>query len=290
MIIRIEETSYLVLGTVPEDGLCQYVCKKQDGTEGEYRAVRVPSALVSGELIQYLMEQVHKESFHEFVDYATDAEGLYVIMDCGRGILLSQRMKTERMSLRERLETGRRILERLVISDFPDYFIHAAVLPDAVRLTPAMDVSFAFHLGDLDHFAEYDFGKAQEALAVLMETLFEKELSIQSFPDMSQLIRKLRAAEKENLLEVYEEYSGIDALWRTRNEEHLENRSWPFRIWGWMKSLGRILKKLAAVFLVCLAVLYLVLSVQAFFREPEPGVVYERIGDLEIINHQEPEE
>ncbi len=102
MIIHILDRDFLVLYTVKgeDQGLQQHICRDvNEMSDRTYRALRIPAEQTGGALIRYLMEQVHNRDFREFADYATDAEGVTVFMDCGCGASLSQRLSQETLRL-----------------------------------------------------------------------------------------------------------------------------------------------------------------------------------------------
>ena len=67
-----------------------------------------------------------------------------------------------------------------------------------------------------------------------------------------------------------------------RDETALESRSFAFRFWEKLKSLGRLLIKSAKLAVILLAAGYLAYSVYELVQPDPEAQVYERIGDLEI--------
>lgn len=293
MRIQILDKSYQVLYTGEEEerGIRQYVCRDVEDVSGrEYRAVRIPSELVTGELIRYLMEQVHNKSFREFVNYGTDAAYLTVLMDCKKGTSLAKLLSWERMTLRERLEIGEKLLEHLLLADFPTYFLCAALEPERVKVNSAMDFGFDFDLSGLVDFDKADFSMACKKLADTLSPLFEPELKRRAFPDMEGFLYGLRHGEGESLLSVYQRFLSICREWRDKDEDRLESRSMAFVVWEKMKGLGRFLRGCGKVALVLLAAAYLVLSLRQLAKPDAVWQVYSRIGELEVRTQPEAEE
>lgn len=285
MNIQILDKTYLVIEAVGDTsgGLEQYICRQDGDANGrEYRAVRVPAGQVTAELICYLMEQVRRESFHEFVTYTTEYDFVTVLMDCGKGRTLLEELSGPGLSLRERLELARGLVSHLVLADFPPYFIHAAMDIRRIRVSAAMDFSFAFELQDILSFASVDASMAFMQLGTVLAALFEKEQKQRSFPDMERLIYRLRHGEFETLLAVYENLEQIYQEWSEKDEDTLENRSLAFVLWEKIKGIGRWLRTMVKAGILLLALGYLILSVYQFVQ-PEPvGQAYEKIGNLEI--------
>lgn len=293
MKIQILDKSYQVLYTLEGDaqGIKQHVCRDVEDVSGrEYRAVRIPSELVTGELVRYLMEQVHNKSFREFVNYVTDVKYLTVLMDCGRGTSLEKLLSWERMTLRERLEIGEKLLEHLLLADFPTYFLCAAMDPGRIKVNSAMDFGFDFDLSGLAEFDRADFSMACRQLADTLSALFEPELKRRAIPDMESFLYGLRHGEWETLLSVYQKFLGICREWRDKDEDRLESRSIAFVVWEKIKGLGRFLKTCGKVAMVLLAAAYLALSLHQFIKPDPVRQVYVRIGELEVRTQPEAEE
>lgn len=290
MTIHIQGKSYLVLYTIEGEGdrLKQHICRDvAEGSRREYRAVRIPAEQVTGELVRFLMEQVQKKSFREFVDYATDVEGLTVLMDCGLGVPLADRLSGERLRLAERLELARRLCEQLVISDFPPYFLCAALGRERVKVTDAMDYSFNFDLSGLASYQDASLSEAFVRLAEVLSLLFQEELKRRAFPDMESFLYRLRRGGCADILSVYQELEAICRAWMDKDETRLESRSFAFRMWERIKGLGRFFKVFVKAAVVLLAAGYLAYSVWQFVQ-PEPvQEVYQSIGELEIRKQPE---
>ena len=285
MIIHILDRDFLVLYTVKgeDQGLQQHICRDvNEMSDRTYRALRIPAEQTGGALIRYLMEQVHNRDFREFADYATDAEGVTVFMDCGCGASLSQRLSQETLRLEERLVLAEKLAQHLVLDDFPPYFIHAAMEPGRVKVTDAMEFSFDFELSDFLTWQEADFSVACRDMKKVFSALFESELARRAFPDMERFLYGLDHAEFENMLRVYEQLETICRQWKGRDETALESRSFAFRFWEKLKSLGRLLIKSAKLAVILLAAGYLAYSVYELVQPDPEAQVYERIGDLEI--------
>lgn len=290
MRIRILDKSYQVLYTAKGEiqGIKQHVCRDAEDVSGrEYRIARIPSKLVTGDLIRFLLKQAHNNSFREFVDYVTDARYVTVLMDCGRGVPLVKRLSRERMTLRERLTIAEKLLEHLLLADFPPYFLCAAMDPERVKMTDAMEFGFDFDLSGLTEFDKADFPAACRQIADTLSRLFEPELKRRAFPDMERFFYGLRHGEWETLLLAYQEFLGICRVWRDKDEERLESRSFAFLAWETIKGLGRFLKAFGKAAAVLLAAGYLAYSIQQFVKPDPVQQVYIRIGELEVKTQPE---
>lgn len=295
MIIHIRENDYLVLspaGTGQE--VREYVCRRINKPDSRcYKAAQIPASRVHGGIIPYLMEQVQQVNFHEFVDYSTDADYLTILMDCGQGDSLESKLKEDALPLAERLKLAEKLLEHLILSAFPPYFIYASMGIGRIKVNAAMEYSFDFQLSDFLYYEQIDFSRACRKLTEVLEQIFAKELRRRAFPEMEKFLFRLRGSEFEELLPIYQELEKICREWDGREEHSLESRSFSFRLWEGIKGLGRWSARFVKLVIILAAAAYLVLSVYDFMQPEEIGQVYEQIGDLEIrnsvLNAEQPE-
>ena len=150
MVIRVLEQNYFVLQTLPsETGLLQYVCKNVSEDDGHiYKIVLVPPEKTSHELIGWLYGIWQAGRFHELKQYASEQDRLQVVVDCGAeaAVPMGELLDTEPLSLNERVRMGTKVMERLILSDMPDFFAEHALDPEHVCFTESMDCSFRFEL------------------------------------------------------------------------------------------------------------------------------------------------
>lgn len=284
MEIRMQGKNYLVLHRQGEgQELFQYVCRKEGRAEQrEYLAVQIPTSRLRREMIRYLAAQERNTNFHEFVDYITDSHNITFMLDYGTGNDLASALRDEQMSLEERTAAAVGIIKHLVLSDFPPYFIHAAMKPERVRKTQAMDFSFAFDVSDFLKFDQVDFPLACQDMAEVLESLFAREQKKRAVPELETFFYQLRHGAFADTLSVYQELLAVTALWSGKEEEELEDKSLAFRIWEKIKGLGRMASAAVKVAAVLLAAAYLGFSIYYALQPEAPGVGYEQIGDLEI--------
>lgn len=284
MDIRIQGRNYLVLHQQGENpDLVQYVCRRE-GKAGnrEYLAVQIPTSRLRREMIRYLAAQGKNKNFREFLDYSTDSNQITFLLDCGEGASLAELLQDERTRLAERTAAAVGMIKHLVLSDFPPYFIHAAMKPERIRRTGAMDFSFAFELSDFLDFERVDFSLACRDMAGVLETLFAREVKRRAVPELERFLCRLRQGEFSDLLAVYRELLAVTSLWSGKEEEELEDKSLAFRIWEGIKHLGRFTAGAVKVAAVVLAAAYLGFSIYLFVKPEAPGAGYDQIGDLEI--------
>lgn len=291
MIIRVLDRNYFVQQTISsEHGLIQYVCTNVAEDDGRiYRIVRIPLPEVETGLIRYLSDIYREGSFRELKQYANEGGYLQVVADCGdmKAKTLKEILGEGGLTFRARLALGEKLLERLILSDVPDFFALGAMDTDHVRFTDAMDCSFFFELENLKNFQEADTPQVHRRLRAVLNTLFEKELKDERVPELKPFLDRISQNEFPSSMLLYQAYQPLAAELSLRNEETMEGKSLPFRIWEKIKALFRFLRSLFFVAVILIAIAYLVLSIRNFVSPPAQKDVFKSVGDLQIVSGTE---
>lgn len=292
MMIQNLERNYVIVQSCPGTGTAsQFLCREdKSGQWLEYKIGRIPLTEVSGNLIRFLMEQIHKESFSDFEDYFTDDSFLYVVMRLGEGKSLEAKLTEEACSLQERLETGKKILERLVLLDGDPYFFKAAMEAGRIRVSKSLEISFDYDISDISFYQKADFSQGSSKLSEVFEVLFSKERKQRSMEELDRLCYDLSHGKWTDYLAIHREYLNLYEKWMGKEEPDLIPQTWGFRLWEAVKKGLRGLKKAALAGILILAALYLYLSIEEFLKPLDRADNYKRIGTLEIVNSQESRE
>ena len=294
MIIRVLDRNYFVQQTISSDnGLVQYVCTNVAEDDGRVcRIVRIPLPEVDTGLIRYLSDIYKAGSFRELVQYANEGGFMQVVVDCGvqKARTLKKILEEGGLSLKARLNMGEKLLERLILSDVPDFFALGAMDTDHVCFTEANDCSFVFELADLKNFEKADTAKVHRKLRSVMDELFAKELKDERVPELKPFFDRISQLEFTTNMALYQAYEPLAAELALRDEDSMEGMSLPYRIWEKIKAAVRFLRGMFFVVVILIAIAYLVLSIRNFVVPPAHKDVYKSVGDLQIVSETAEEE
>lgn len=288
MIIRVLDRNYFVQQTLSsEKGLLQYVCTNVAEDDGKvYRIVRIPLPEVDSGLIRYLSDIYREGRFHELAQYANEDGFLQVVADCGlqKAKTLKDLLEESNLTLRARLDMGEKIMERLILSDVPDFFALGAMDTDHVRFTDAMECCFTFELEGLKDFERADTAEVHQKLRKVLDELFAKELKDDRVPEFRPFLDRISQKEFSTNMALYQAYQPLAAEVGLRDEKSMEGLSLPYRIWNKIKSFFGFLRSLFFVIVILIAIAYLVMSVRNFVAPTKQKDVYHSVGDLEIVS------
>lgn len=212
---------------------------------------------------------------------------LCVVMSYHQGITLKTKLNTETMPLAERLELGRRILERIVLRKIPDYFIAKGCSTKNIIVDRDLTPHFNYSIEDIDKLGEYTHSAALACVREVMSELFSRELE-RMFPSeladfFAELDEKIQSRKDDDMICVYGKYCGImSAVSEDRSPG--EPKSFWFTAWEKIKKAAAKLKKILLA-LILLAVLgYLIYTIFDIGKAEEKNVNFEKIGTVEIQN------
>lgn len=287
MIISSLDKNYIVIRSADGSGECrQFICRDEDGKD-EYRIVQIPAEKAGNKLLLWL-EKLRKHEYMKcFPDYFPDGENLNVVIQSGYGASLSEKLKDENCTLRERLVIGDRLMTELVLQDQPPYLRNRCLSPELIRVTEAYDVSFDYDLSDITDYDKTDSNDCFRLISQIMIFLFGKELSDESFPDMAGFIMNLDIGSFTDITDAQKEYRKIYDAWLPKEEEEIKPDGFLFRLWEKIKKCFGLVKKLVFVAIIIVAIAYLVISIKNFSKVPEPGKGLSRIGLLEIVQEKD---
>ena len=288
MIIRVLDRNYFVQQTLSsEKGLLQYVCTNVAEDDGRvYRIVRIPLNEVDTGLIRYLSDIFLAGRFKELKQYANEDGYLQVVTDCGaqKAKTMKELLPGDTLSLKARLSMGEKLLERLILSDVPDFFAQGAMDTEHIFCTDAMDISFAFDLENLKNFRDAENAEVHRRIRKVLNELFAKELKDERIPELKPFLDRISQNEFPGNMALYQAYQPLAAELALRDEGAMEGKSLPFRIWEKIKAFFRFLRSMFFVVVILIAIAYLVLSIINFVSPPKQRDVYKSVGDLEIVS------
>ena len=258
MIIRTYEHEYPV-SSVSETNAAydMYICRNEaDG--GFCRIMCVKDRSLFPDIVSRLTSELHSDAFTDHIEYFNYDNMLCIVMRYTQGVTLADKLEMEKPTFSERLEIGRRILERAVLQDIPEYFLDKCLSPDCIIIAPDLSVEFNYPIGDIIENKRCD---ASDRTDKLLRLLFARELERKVPDELTAFFRKLPELLEYSMIELYSEYYMMMGRINAADAELEQPKSIWFRIWAWIRSLGRVAKRIAILALMVLSVVYLIYTI-----------------------------
>jgi hypothetical protein len=253
------------------------------GSQRRYRILKLKNKELTYQLVSFFMELMSRTSFTDYYECFSKDGFLHLVFWNSDDPALKDKLEHERCELKERLEIGKKLLERILLMDMPDFILYDALADNGVTVSPAMDLSFNYQLTSLRRYASLGVSDVKQRLLAIFTRLFDYELRKEASVDIEDFITELREEEYKNYFEIYKKY---EALYEKLSTGDLIRRIKPntflFRLWNRIKGLGKYVKPAVSILLLLLIAGYLIYTI--FHKKVDAAAVFnfERIGTVAI--------
>ena len=290
MTIQTLEHQYEIVQKIrTTDQIDQFFCiEETDNKKLYFDIFKIKQRNLVVKLILPFTEQMSNIAFEDYYECFSKDGALYLVFVHKEAISLRQKLQGEVCNLQERLQIGRKILERILLLNMPDMIAYDVLEADRIQVTQALDISFLYELTEIEQFEQLHFLAVRQKMVALFEVLFERELLLdisEKIPAFFDYIRE----ESSSYLEIYQTYIRLMEQLQNPREALKPNTLW-FRLWNWIKKLAVKLRGVAVVIVVILIAGYLMYSIINPAPSQKDKFCFQRIGTLIIEQTEEPEE
>lgn len=284
MLIQTFERGYKVISHVLTFDIGEiYICR-DIAADREYTLVCIKDRAVVPALMEYLTAMVNPRIFNDYIEHFVFDDNFFIVLRYYRGVTLHEKLKGEYCSLRERLQIGAKMLERMLLLDMPEYFQKNCLTESNIIVKPSLDVFFNYVPNDITSFAAADDEGVLKAVLGVFSRLFADELVRKSAPPLNDFYYALQNEQRFNCMEIYQEYTRMRREVEDIPEEEIEKpKSKWFVLWERVKAKLVVLKKMLAVVLLVLAFIYLIYTIdKSIHPDFKANNNYGYIGSVKI--------
>ncbi|MBP5462944.1 MAG: hypothetical protein J6Y20_12595 [Lachnospiraceae bacterium] len=230
-------------------------------------------------IVSWLTDAVDPDAFTDFIEYFMFNDDLCIVMKYTQGLTLEKKLTTEALSLAERLELGRKILERAVLLDIPEYFLDKCFSPNCIMVEPDLTVSFNYPIEDIMKDRNCS---AKANTERVLRLLFTRELQRKVPEVLIRFFDRLPELTEGNMIDLYSEYYALCVALEGYDADSEQPRTFSYRLWEVFKKCFRKVKTVLIVLLVMVAFGYLIYTMfdtgKSKVKEPH----FDRIGTVKI--------
>lgn len=284
MLIQTYERGYQIISHILTNDLGDiYICRDV-ATDLEYTVLRIKDKAVIPRLMVSLDRSIQRDTFTDYIEHFVFEEDLCIVLKYYRGISLAEKLRSEHCSLAERMKIGKRILERIIFLGMPLYFLHNCLRGERIIVKPNFDVFFNYVPSDIRDLDNIDDQAVLQSFANVFTMLFRGELSMQSAPPINEFAAALQKEEYFDSIAIYKKYNEMcHEVEQIPEEEILKPKSKWFLLWERLKKRIKLLKRILAVGLMIVGIIYLAYSTKQAVNPTINHVNhFEFIGTLKI--------
>lgn len=283
MVIRTFEHEYPVIG-VKESGeqYDTYICRDVSNG-GMCRIMSIKDRSMFPEIVSWLTDTINRQAFTDYREHFIFDGQLCIVMKFTQGVTLSARLATESVPFRERLEIGRRLLEKVVLQDIPDHFLAKCFEPEHIVLDKDLTVSFNYPIEEIINERS---SECKRDIETVFRLLFEKELA-RKVPDLLMaFFKRLPVLTEMSMIDLYSEYYLMMGKLEKYDESSEQPKTFWYKLWNKIKKLLSILKKLLIILLIVLSIVYLIYTIIDPNKNKNSNGHFKSIGTVEIENSE----
>ena len=281
MIIRTFEHEYPVIGIKETtEKYDTYICRDVSGG-GLCRIMSIKDSSLFPDLVSRLTDTIDRDAFTDYREHFIYDGRLCIVMRYTQGVTLESKLSTESVPLRERLELGRRLLEKVVLQDIPDYFLAKCFVPEQITVAPDLSVSFNYPIEDIITDSQQS-GRAN--IIKVFTRLFDHEIQ-RRVPDLlMDFLKKLPVLTEQRMIDVYGEYYILMGKLEKYNENNEQPKTFWFKLWDKIKKVLGVLKKILIFVLIVASVGYLIYTIIDPHKNDSSNGHFKTIGTVTIEN------
>lgn len=221
--------------------------------------------------------------YEDYKGCFTREEDLYVVFYKRGGIPLAKLLDDGALTLEQRTLIGKHILEKVLLWKLPDFLICQMLNTGRILIGNeriAFDYEWEFIDGN-----QPDMTMINEKIAALLKRLFQEEAQLPVSPGLVDLLEKLERDEPRDFFAIYEAYSRLYDIMPKEAEEYVPGiQRLKMKIQNGIQKFSGIFKIIvfAAVYFSAIFLLINGIRNKEADTQEEKGVIFERIGTLEI--------
>lgn len=284
MLIETYEKKYQVLYFVKSTEEIDYFLCKEVVTQDIFMIVKLKNKLQYQEVMSFLYEQKHSETFSDFDDIFISDAYVHIVFRTFEAPSLKIMLESEaNLDIKERLEIARRIQEKMVLLEMPYYFQTEVLEVDHIKISPSMAIAFDYSIDHIEKYKEYTFDDVQIALNRLLKTLFEEECRQKTYKPLIIFIKHLQKKPFKNYFELYSAYSEVlFEIGHMSEAELTHSLHWAYVLWEKMKRFFKPLRHFIAVLLWLTVFVYMIYMVRNAMQPAEELMKFKSIGTLNL--------
>ena len=282
MVIESYEKRYQVLSL---DGVSEekelYTCE-QEGSLRKYRIIRLKDHALVLRVLAFLMEEKKKGTLADLVEVFSNGQDLCVVFAAAEGREFLSFLEEE-PSLKERIQVGHNVLEKLVLYDMPPYFMCQNLSFEHILVEEDLSVGFSYTLDVISEYQNFTEKQAQMYVYHFLSSLFQVELARKTVDAMEAFLKELLKGKYTDNLAVFKQYEQAAALTlQIPGEELRLPKTKFFQFWQKLKKGMPFFKKLLFVLVYAGVFVYMIYCLVSCNQVKGYEQNFESIGTLEI--------
>ncbi len=264
-----------------------YICRCRNDQQ-LYNIIRVRSRRITARIIEFVSLQKSNKSFSDFVDEFVYEGDLHAVFTYAEGKNLQRKLE-EPCTLHERMETGKRLIERMVLQQQPYYFQCQCLSPENIIVTESLDVRFWYTFSDIENYDAYGGQQAGAYLYRTIRLLFAPELNRRVLDPMEAFLKQLQEEKQPDYMVQYQRYCAVCEEIRKIPEKEMElPKNFLYHVWNFIKSVRGLIKRTMLTLIFTGVFIYMIYCICRSFRVQGYVWHFDSIGTMQLEEETAP--
>lgn len=262
-----------------------YVCRCRSD-QRLYEIIRVRDKKITEKIMEFISAQKSSRKFLDLTDAFVYEGDLHVVFFHTEGMTLEKKLE-QPCTLEERMETGRKLLERMILSGQPYYFQCQCLCPEHILVTDSLDIRFWYTLQDAENYSAYTQQQAAAYLYRVLQLLSAPELQKRGLKPLVFYFRRLKEVQQLDYVKEYEQYTKTFEEIRKIPKDELElSESFMYHVWELFKSVRRRIQKMMLALIFTGVFFYMIYCIYWSFRAKGYARHFDAIGTMQMDEEQ----
>jgi len=258
-----------------------YICRNA-AKGGLCRILAISDRGLFPGILPGLSDAAQSTSFTDFIEHFMFDDALCIVMKYTQGVTLRDKLATESLSLPEKLEIGRRILERMILQELPDYYLAGCCVPENIIVDSDMTLHFNYDIEDIERQSTCTRADSMAKIDALLRFIFRKEAEDYSSAEVTQFLTDLPLLTTEcDLIGLYSAYHEMMQKAVSADARESEPSIW-HKLWEKIKAGFKVLRKILLVLLLIAAAVYLIYTIGDTKDTGARHLNFDQIGSVQI--------
>lgn len=261
-----------------------YVCRRRLDQQ-LYTMIRVRNKKTAMHILPFISAQKHNPKFSDLLDAFVFQGDLHVVFCYAEGIPLQKKLQ-QPCSLEERMEIGRKLLERLILLGQPYYFQCQCLQPENIIVEDTLDVKFQYTFFDIEHYHTYTRQQAAAHLYQAFAMLFASECKKGVSASMDAFFQNLEGENEWDYLTQYQIYCNACAEIKKIPKEDFKQDNFMEHVWNLAKSVRGLVRRTLLAVIFAGVFFYMVWSIFWSFWPRGYACHFPFIGTVEFDQYE----
>ncbi|MEG1458835.1 MAG: hypothetical protein RSB37_00615 [Acetivibrio sp.] len=257
----------------------------------KYLIIHITDKETIYQVVPFFTKMQESTTFEDYVECFSKEGDFYAVFRYQKEKKLAEKLREENCSFRERLEIGKRLLEKMVLLNMPLYVQYEVLRNENMGVSETLESVFEYSLCEYEQYPKITSTMVNQRIKVIMEQLFAEEIKLNSSPILMMFYESFQEESEE-----YQDYKTYFSLYQNYDkmyQELLKEDSYlkirpntkAFRIWDKLKSKAKFMRAIGTVaLLLCIMIFIVFSSFQK--KEKKEGERIESIGTIKIMKDE----